>query len=274
MSVLTHLQGFLKIQWGKMGPPLVPSEGECRITKGFIKKGRPRILILGSTPQFRDLAHSLGAQVTCIDMNLDMLTSMVELMKYSRKASQEAWIRANWLQAPLKENYWDYVMGDWVISNIPLKIQPLFFKKISLLLRPGGFFVTRHSLYSGNIITFLGAIDNFLNKKFDISHVVMPAAHLSFNPKTYLSETTECRRMAQNIINDLIKNASDKKLKIKYKEILKLIHYYLPSGMTWTYTPTEVLEKMWRPYFRLTKIAITQDHLLPAACPIYFLKKH
>ncbi|MDD2646999.1 MAG: methyltransferase domain-containing protein [Patescibacteria group bacterium] len=279
MRILTHLQGFLRLQWAKQRPPLIPSVDECKIIKNFIKKEVYnsnkilKILILGSTPRFRDLAHSFKSEVTCADMNIDMLPAMAALMTNPRAAEKEVWVRANWLQMPLRNNYYDIVLGDWVISNLPLKLQSVFFKKISLLIRSGGHFITRASLYSGDLVPFEKALKLWLSGKWDNSHLMMSAAHLDFNPHTYQSHSARFRVKGAQAISKLMWQEKNKQNKSKLKQAIKVLKEWLPTGMTWIYTPKNVLELIIEKYFQIKKIDYARDHYLAQACPIYFLRK-
>ena len=279
MSTLTHLQGFLKLQWAKQQPPLIPSFDECRIIKNFIKRkvchpGKAlKILILGATPRLRDLAHSFKAEVTCADMNIDMFAAMAALMANPQKADQEVWIKSDWLQVPLKNNYYDIIMGDWIISNLPLKLQPALFKKAHSLLKPSGYFITRASLYSGDLVPFDEALRLWLSGKWDNSHLMMSAAHLDFNPLNYQSHSSKFRIKGVRTINNFIQREKNKKNKIKLKQAIKALKEWLPAGMIWIYTPKNVLESMMKKCFKIAKIGYGRDHHLAAACPIYFLRK-
>src|SRR3989344_5540770 len=73
--------------WGQLTSPARPTKDELRIIKEYLKsirdvskKGKG-MLILGATPEFRDIGHELGFNVTLIDINPKMVKAMRFLMK-------------------------------------------------------------------------------------------------------------------------------------------------------------------------------------------------
>jgi hypothetical protein len=76
-------------EWAVMIPPLRPSFGEItiyqRCLENIIGKKRKKIraLILGATPELRDLTARLGIDTTIVDVNPNMVRGMTELLEYS-----------------------------------------------------------------------------------------------------------------------------------------------------------------------------------------------
>jgi len=134
--------------WRRVTSPGRPTLGEIKIYEKFgfsnLKKKDSKILILGSTPELRDmLALHKNVQVCLVDINLDATLAMTELMKNKRAKQKETWIRGNWLNVPLQGNYFDIIYGDFVISNLPIKFQDKFLKNIKNWLKPRGYFISR-----------------------------------------------------------------------------------------------------------------------------------
>lgn len=132
---------FLKY-WKYYHCPGKPSQDDLRIVERQLRQRKAkRVLILGSTPQLRDLCAKLKLETTVMDMQMEMLQGMQRYMK--RKNVPETIIRSNWLTAPLQEGYFDAVLGDLIMENVPHVDKIPLLRKISRLLKPNGCFVTK-----------------------------------------------------------------------------------------------------------------------------------
>ena len=133
--------------WRKIEPPIRPWPSEVRIYKKLSKKvlkgtKSPKILVLGATPEMRDVAASFkNAEVTVADISLDMLLIMRRFMK--SKNPKEILVRGDWTTMPLSRNYYDLALGDGLTGNVEYKRHPILFRHISELLKPPGHFITR-----------------------------------------------------------------------------------------------------------------------------------
>ncbi|MFC1753590.1 class I SAM-dependent methyltransferase [Thermoproteota archaeon] len=128
--------------WEIFASPGRPSEGDVAILERWLKKiNAKRVLILGSTPELRDLVKKLGCEVYCMDMQLEMLMGMEHFMKSKNK--DEVWIKGDWLESPLKDDFFDAILGDLVLVNIPYKDKPRFLKQITRMLKKDGYWLTK-----------------------------------------------------------------------------------------------------------------------------------
>jgi ubiquinone/menaquinone biosynthesis C-methylase UbiE len=261
-------------RWKIYSSPARPSKGECQLIQTFIShyKKRPKILILGSTPESRDLAHNLRAEVTCVDIGLEMLIGMTELMKHKNMANQEIWFRSDWLTMPVAENYYDFVLGDLVVTNLPLALQPTLLAKIKSVLKPGGYFITRDWWPPVVKSSFAAAIDRIsksgISKK-NINILTWDLLNLSYNYQKKDATTNEMYR--------LVKNMQQKEKDLKKKKwlgvLLKHIVYNYPLGKTWFVKMRPDAEKALKKYFQIKLIQHGKDNPRADQCPIYFLKK-
>jgi len=104
------------------------------------RNGNPRALVLGATPEIRDILSARGYRTTIIDINPEMVKAMDSLLKGK---SNEKVVIANWLENALPSSSFDVVVGDAVLPNITWKEWPKLLSEVKRLLRPGGTFVTR-----------------------------------------------------------------------------------------------------------------------------------
>ncbi len=117
--------------------------------KGFIgrKKGA-KVLLLGSTPELRDLLSKHNCQTTVIDINFGMILGMRKLMRV--KNPDEILVKSNWLTAPLKNNYYDFVLGDAALQMVGKDKIPALLKKINELLKPSGILIAQSFLFTSD----------------------------------------------------------------------------------------------------------------------------
>lgn len=98
-------------------------------------------LVLGATPELRDALFELGYKVYSIDINLEMFLAMNDLLKNKNPA--EVLVKANWLGNPLAGQYFDVVLGDAVLPNLPWDKRQNLLSEVKRLLKPDGIFLTR-----------------------------------------------------------------------------------------------------------------------------------
>lgn len=266
---------YLAKQWELYTPPAVPSKNECQIIEQCISKHRKpaKVLILGATPQFRDLAHRQKAEVTCVDIAIDMILAMTKLMKYQKKTEKEIWFRANWLTMPLTQNYFDFVLGDLVLSNIPLKLQPKFLAKIKEVLKPGGYFITRHHLPILPPPPVSEIVDKVIDKKhFNKAEII----GFTWDVLCSVYKLKDNSMSTDDMYLTVRKIWQKEKNTKRKKQITRLIQFILsryPAGKTWWTLPKKFGEKLIEKYFKIVAVKYGTDHPRAFHCPIYFLKK-
>ena len=130
--------------WKFTKPPGHPSPSELKIYEGYIRwaKKRPdaRALILGSTPEIRDLCAKHKLPVTCVDYHNENFYILRTLMK--RKGNEEL-VNQDWRKMKLVEKY-DLIMGDVALQMIPLKDNQKILLRLQNALKFSGFLVHRN----------------------------------------------------------------------------------------------------------------------------------
>ena len=115
-----------------------------RLSKGEIEKyrlwleqkkknGAKTALVLGATPEIREILYDLEYKTTIIDINLEMILAMNSQLK--TKFTSETIIKSNWLENPLKSNFFDIIIGDAIFPNIPWGERKTLFLEIKRLLK-------------------------------------------------------------------------------------------------------------------------------------------
>ena len=102
-------------KWPSTTSPWRPSPGDIAIYRRLLseKAAGGRVVILGTTPELRDLLAELGAAPLLVDMSPDMYRTTSSLL-CKADPSQETWIEADWCEARLPENSFDLVIGDMI----------------------------------------------------------------------------------------------------------------------------------------------------------------
>ena len=153
----------IKIQkqsWQKMAevwkkyikPPSRPCVFQIKSWKSIIKKEirdthHARALILGSTPELRDLSLDLGFHTFVVDINQPMVSAMTSLMK-NKDLSKEVRIIKNWLKMDFPEYYFDLILGDASLNQVFRK-QDLknLLAKLSKFLKHKGIMLMREVVH-------------------------------------------------------------------------------------------------------------------------------
>ncbi len=143
--------------WHKMQPPSKPSKSEINIYKKYfeIKKNEynPRVLILGSTVEFRQLAFELGFNVTVVDYSKTYHDIISEDLGENKAEilNSETPIYCEWSEMlpndKLEEESFDIIIGDLAVGNVSYKKIDKFFENISKLLKKDGYFLGK-SIYT------------------------------------------------------------------------------------------------------------------------------
>lgn len=128
--------------WKKVEPPFCPSKGEIKFYEKAIKKilGRknPRVLVLGATPEIRDLlAKYKNLNVYVININVPVYQAMTRLMK--KKNPKEKLVVADWLKMPFKKNTFDLSLSHGAFSVINLKNHQKLYQNIKRVLKKDGY---------------------------------------------------------------------------------------------------------------------------------------
>ncbi len=102
---------FLKI-WAEIKQPIRPSESELQFYENYVNKiselDNPKMLILGSTPEFRDMAIKYGMQSVCADLGKPIWEAMKHFMT---EQGEDELLHCDWLKLP-ENNKYDLILLD------------------------------------------------------------------------------------------------------------------------------------------------------------------
>jgi len=109
-------------------------------------KGRPNVLIIGSSPELRSLTAKFGLRTTIVANDLEVIERSSKLMK--KKNEMEHWFEGDIKKLPFKRNTFDIVFGDHVISNVSPFNQESFYRRMKEILKRNGLAVIRSVVFS------------------------------------------------------------------------------------------------------------------------------
>ncbi|MEM7444754.1 MAG: class I SAM-dependent methyltransferase [Pseudomonadota bacterium] len=116
--------------WSRMGPPLRPNVEVVAGIKESLSGHRDRLLILGVTPEFADLA----ADVLAVDASPNMIAAIWPGDTEARRA-----VEGNWADLPCDDSSRQSAVCDGGLTLIPYPDgYATIFKQLSRVLEPGG----------------------------------------------------------------------------------------------------------------------------------------
>lgn len=141
--------------WKYLDVPHRPNKKEVALYEKLLGKLSPddRVLILGATPELRDLVLRLGAAPFVADVSAHMLNAMQPLM-IENSERRETLIQKNWLDLDFPDNFFSAIVGDLSFRHLEPASQSVLLEKMRRWLRPNAKAVFRvHAVnpeYQGN----------------------------------------------------------------------------------------------------------------------------
>lgn len=135
----------LSKRWASFSVPHRPTPEEVELYRSFIGgKAAPdaKVIVFGATPELRDLLAEEGMKPLLVDISEEMLRGMLSYAR-SARASDETWLKSDWLAAALPQDHFDLVIGDLFLRHVPPDRQRGLLAKIASLCAPGAKVVMR-----------------------------------------------------------------------------------------------------------------------------------
>lgn len=132
--------------WKNYQPPIRPSAQTLKVIEGYLnqkikQKGQEtKVLILGSTPEFRDLVLKKNLIPTVVDYSEDNNRALGSLKKV--KKGQEIFVKQDWRKLKLDEKF-DLVLAEASLTVLAKKDVPGFLKRVKDLLALDGYFLAK-----------------------------------------------------------------------------------------------------------------------------------
>lgn len=133
--------GDVVYHWKYYVPPARASPSDLEfIKKKILEKGKDcKILIFGSTPEYRNMCGELGMSVTLIDFKK---FNYEYLGKEVKNKPKEIFFEGNWLKTVLNEKF-DIILADNVINVLMKEDIDTLLLNVSKMLKKDGLFMPR-----------------------------------------------------------------------------------------------------------------------------------
>lgn len=222
-------------------------------------------MILGCTPEFREMLARFQCPVYLIDVNPEMKLSMDLLI--SRKNVNEKFIESDWLSLDQKipAGSVDIALGDFVTNNIDYANRSIFLGNIKKVLKKGGYFISRDYVALKKRKNLNEILKRYINKN---------KTKINFTELwwDFLFNLTYDKRSG-TIDNGKI-GAVTKSAKAEYRDILKEYFVHFPVfKKVWTVPEKVDQDNEYKSFFEIEKIIFNNDYYYAEICPIYFLRK-
>ncbi|TKJ17813.1 hypothetical protein CEE44_04780 [Candidatus Woesearchaeota archaeon B3_Woes] len=131
--------------WKNYRPPIRPSKDDLRVFNEFLEKkikqyGKEvKVLILGSTPEFRDLVNSKKLTVYVCDYNKKNNEALKLLKKVKGK---DVLILQDWIKLKLNEKF-DLVFAEASLNMVKGSDVPIILRNVKNILKDDGLFLAK-----------------------------------------------------------------------------------------------------------------------------------
>jgi len=127
--------------------PARPTKNQLQLYENAISKTctlhkTPKVVVLGATPELRDLSIKHGCKVTAVSPGQTALAAMTHLMQYKNHPYNNA-IVSSWLNMPLPDNAYNLALSDMALTGNPRENHKPILQEVHRILKPGGFFFIR-----------------------------------------------------------------------------------------------------------------------------------
>ncbi len=259
--------------WEIMPSPARPSLGEVSIFQKYLdslrveKEGKIKVLILGSTPEFRDLCNKERYEVACIDINQPIYQALTLLQK--KPNLKERYICDNWLTFKDKRKY-DIILGDAVTAMFPLGLYTQFFKNMNRHLTKNGLLVIRVPYQDNKFKVPMKRVMKNYRNIYKSKGVHIYTATYNFLVMNYLNK--EKSSVTLSLLGQKIKDLYEHEILTK-KEYDELRLYYKSLTLELSYPKEDFLRFTATKSLEYLAKEFSLDYLTSLSNPIFVFKK-
>jgi SAM-dependent methyltransferase len=259
--------------WEIMPSPARPSLGEVAIFQKYLdslrigKEGKIKVLILGSTPEFRDLCNGERYEVICIDVNQPIYEALTLLQK--KPNLKERYICDNWLTFKDKKKY-NIILGDAVTAMFPLGLYTQFFENMSQHLVKGGLLAIRVPYQDNRFkVPIKKVMQNYRNI-YKSKNVHIYTATYNFLVMNYLNK--EKSSVTLSSLGQKIEDLYEYKILTK-KECDELRLYYKSLTLELSYPKEDFLRSTATKSLEYLAKEFSLDYLTSLSNPVFVFTK-
>jgi len=254
--------------WKYYESPARAIGSELEFVEKKIKEKGPevKVLILGSTPEYRNICVKLGIKVTLLDFSKDNYEYLSDEVK---DTSNETFVEGNWLKTKLGGEF-DIILGDHAPNMLNFKKEyALLFENVSKMLKKDGFFIPRTYIrFQGENITPEEVIKKY--EKIKKKYGIIPGSLREFFLSAYDYEKDECtlggvfikiKEMCdKGLLTDEELDFFENKLSLKDRDF----HFSMPE--------IKEFEKLALEYFEIVEVFYGTEPYLEDKLPMHVFK--
>lgn len=196
-----------------------PNREEIELYRRFLVKGfqnqnlnkKRKVVVLGMTPELRNLAHEMDCSVVCIDNNLESIRLLRNWVS-TKYIEKEIIIQANWLALiNLLERPVDCILGDGVFGNVlSLDEHKRLLRAFKSSLGKNGILILRKILIPGNFCINDHEAEKLLERfrlgdlteaEFGFGMRIWGSYRYAFNQKTFILDNKVVFNRYKNWLN-------------------------------------------------------------------------
>lgn len=254
-------------KWKNTLPPARPSLGEQRVYAQLIKNlpFKPKTgLILGATPELRDLLAKHKVKVSLVDFNINMIKAMTLL---KRTKTREKVFLAAWNEKFTNQKF-DLILGDTALNMLSWKDWEKTLKNIRDMLGSDGYVLQKIAFFNPKKKKVKSAeiIEKWREKRIktpDMRWILeMYSDYHVYNPKTMIDSKIK-------LLYGFKRSWQKKELTDKEWEKLQVYD----DKVIMTMPAKQKLENLLKKYFKIVKAVPGKDFLYCRDMPVYLLKR-
>jgi ubiquinone/menaquinone biosynthesis C-methylase UbiE len=178
----------------KRRPPTAPDAAELAIYEKYAKLASKssikNSLVLGATPELRDIAIKNGFVGYAVDISKNVSELFTSLMDYKDDPNNKM-IIGDWLEMNFKDNFFSLVMADASFCNLPTKeLNEKLIKILKDIISPKGYFVSRNIFFPTiERIPVKELVKSYRANKISLADFFMIIRTVSYMPQLYSEDT-------------------------------------------------------------------------------------
>jgi hypothetical protein len=153
--------------WHCVLPPNRPTVQNLNLVKSVVaSETDPKVLVLGSTVEYRAMLSSLGSNVTIVDKHREFYDYTQEFVVSNER---ESMIEADWLDfLDGSQVKFDIILSHFTRGNVPFEYQADFHKLLAASTNPSGIIVDRLLHYRSGLST-----PEEIRARFKVNHATI-----------------------------------------------------------------------------------------------------
>ena len=244
----------------------------ARFIRRALKGHFGKALVLGATPEIRNVLHKFPVEVTVLDITLEMILAMNEFVP---KAGKDILMRGDWVSNPLASDYYDVILGDFVWANVARQKWPNFLSTVRRLLKPGGYFIQRVYVLPDNwrveptadVVARYGSLPPIRQRASELLF------HLLMNSYSKKEHGVSMKRV-WSLLNPFWSQGKFRVSKtIPGGKLLKeMYNFWGKANKKWQFGTVSEQKKIIAPYFSVVDETLAQDYLCNEVGPMWLCK--